>query len=86
MFDFTNTHNDEHVSDDDETFELPVATDHIAVAGLEIPTKSGHPFKTPHSGGRPRGRLSKTEKTTNTPLLPTAGTSNLRLLPKVALT
>ena len=45
--------------------------------------KAGHPFKTPHSGGRPRGRTSDTDKEVSTPLFPTAGTSNLRLLPKV---
>lgn len=81
MFEFPNINNDEHASDDDVTLELPVAADCIAV---KEPNKGGHPFRTPSHN--PRGRKSDTERSTGkqTPLLATANTSNLRLLPKVS--
>lgn len=80
VFEFPSIQNGEHESDDDANLELPVAADCIAV---NVPTKRGHPSRTPSHN--PRGRKSDTDRPNDkhTPLLATANTFNLRLLPKV---
>ena len=81
VFQFPTPDDEENDSDDAEaTLELPVVDDRIAVIGPG--SKRGRPSKTPTNRGGARRSKSDAEQN-STPLLRTAGTSNLRLLPKV---
>lgn len=85
VFEFPTMTDEQNLSEIEEnTFELPVASDQIDVPGINIHNKPGRPLKTPVPSRNPRGRKSEEQSSgKKTPLIPTAGTSNLRLLPKV---